>query len=124
MFNYQGYSTIAIKSFIKDRIILSFLLSGLIFNVFTWSIMGWGIRFFPESIPLHYNIYFGPDLFGPWYQILFIPGLGLSILITDFLLGLYFFKNNSLLTYFLMGIAAVVQILLFIASIFIIYLNY
>lgn len=124
MFNYQTYTTLAIKSFLKDKSILSLLVLAVFFNLLTWSIMAWGVRFFPGLMPLHYNIYFGPDLFGPWYQILFIPGLGLAFLIVNLFLSLYFYKNNSLLVYFLIGVGFLVQLILFLASVFIIYLNY
>jgi hypothetical protein len=124
MFNYQKYTTIFNKSFFKDRLVRFFLLASFLINASIWAILGWGVRYYPESMPLHYNIYFGPDLFGPWYQILFIPGLGLCLLLLDFLFALYFFKKNGLLSYLLIGFALWAQIFLLTASSLIIYLNY
>lgn len=63
-------------------------------------------------MPLHYNIYFGIDLLGPWWYVLFLPGAGLLIIFGNFLISVLLLKRERLVAYFLSVASVVVQIFL------------
>jgi hypothetical protein len=58
------------------------LVLSVIFLIGTVALPLWRIVPLSEQepfIPLHYNIYFGVDRFGPWYGIFWIPALGVLL---------------------------------------------
>lgn len=76
-----------------------------------------------EFIPLHYNIYFGIDRFGPWYYI-FVPGaLGLALLLINLVFQAAFFRRERILSQFFAVTTVFAEILLFVAVALIVLLN-
>lgn len=76
-----------------------------------------------QYIPLHYNVFFGVDKFGPWYLILQLPFLGfLSIVLNNFL-AVRFFEKERALSMFLALTGLLIQFLLLAAVYFVILLN-
>ena len=75
-------------------------------------------------MPLHYNIYFGIDLLGPWYQIFLLPILGLIFLLINFLFGMAVYRRELILSYFLAGTSSFVQIIFVLAATFITLINF
>ncbi len=53
-----------------------------------------------DYIPLHYNIYFGVDKFGPWYYIFALPALGILMLLTNILFEAIYAKHEHVLSIF------------------------
>lgn len=111
------------RTFFQDKIIRVNLFFSLILNIALWGFLAWQVKDFPELIPLHYNIYFGIDLLGPWYQIFLLPTIGLVIFIINFFLGTIFFLKEKIISYFLAGASSLIQILLLIAGLAIVFLN-
>lgn len=104
------------RHFFKDKIISLSLIISLIGNVSLWGLLTWRIIGWPELIPLHYTIYFGIDLFGPWYQIFILPLIGSLVIIVNFILAAAFYLKEKIGSYFLVITTAVIQILLIIAG--------
>jgi len=74
-------------------------------------------------IPLHYNIYFGVDRFGPWYDAFAIPGVGVGLLLLNLVFeGMYFRQEHALAKFFAVATLAAESIL-FISMVFIVLLN-
>jgi len=48
-----------------------------------------------EFLSLHYNIYFGVDLVGPWYDVFIIPVLGLVFMLLNIFLIFFFYKKEK-----------------------------
>jgi len=111
------------KFLFNNKIARVNLFFSLFLNIFIWFVMLWYIRDFPEIIPLHYNIYFGIDLLGPWYQIFFIPVSGLITILANYFLAIIYWQKNILLSYFLIGVTTLIQILLLASALAIIYLS-
>ncbi len=63
-----------------------YLIAGLA-NLLIWLWLGLVIRPTGESVPLHYNIYFGIDKIGNSYQLYWLPLFGLIIILFNLLLG-------------------------------------
>jgi len=74
-------------------------------------------------LPLHYNIYFGIDRFGPWYYIFVPAALGGALLIINLIFQTAFFRRESVLSYFFAVATVFSEIVLFVAMIFIVLLN-
>jgi len=123
MFNYfyNLKDKIKISQLRQDRFILINTIFAIVLNVVIWLVLFLNIDSSSEFIPLHYNIYFGIDLIGPWYKVFVIPILGLVVFFINLLLS-YIIKIK-VLSYFLIGSSVFAQFILLIGSIFVILLN-
>ncbi|OGY43414.1 MAG: hypothetical protein A2729_04555 [Candidatus Buchananbacteria bacterium RIFCSPHIGHO2_01_FULL_39_14] len=111
------------KTYWRDRFILINLAISLILNASLWFFLfQQAINLF-ELKPLHYNIYFGIDLFGQWYRIFLLPLIGLIFYLINSAIGLVIFQKEKIFSYFLIGTSSFVQLILIIAAIFIVYVN-
>ena|SRR3989339_495332 len=74
-------------------------------------------------LPLHYNIYFGIDQFGPWYQVFFLPILGTILLLVNTCFEAVFFQKERIIsTFFALG-TVIAEGILFVSMLFIVLLN-
>lgn len=98
----------------------------LVFIVLSFALPAWKIyplRDMHPYIPLHYNIYLGPDRFGPWYHT-FIPGvLGFTLLIINILFQAVFFRREHVLSLFFAIATVVAELILFVATVLTVLLN-
>lgn len=113
--------------FLKDKIILFNLIIGLmlivgLFILFYFNI--YGKRNAQQQILLHYNIYFGIDWIGQWYEIFIYPLLGAAIFIGNLLLSIYFYNKEKFLSYLLIFSITFSEILIFIAGISVLWINF
>jgi len=95
------------------RILLAVILL-LVASHFIWLYkkVGWAT----EVIPLHYNVYFGPDWLGASRWIYIYPVIGFLILIINFVLAGFFINWHRLISYFLLVQALVFNLMLAISS--------
>lgn len=103
-----------------------FLSSGSVaglLNVVSWLLaVLWFDRTTPTII-LHYNIYFGPDGFGSWFDLLTIPGIGTIMIIVNIGLAIWLWRRDRFLSYVVMMAAVIVQAILLVAMALLIQLN-
>lgn len=128
------------RGFLRDRFILIAGWLSVCLNLLAWLLLAFKIPRGLESVILHYNIYFGPDLIGAWYRAFLAPLLGLMIFGLNFLLAYWLYpadasylplagrqtgveKQSRLLAYFLVGSGAVVNFFLLISALTIIFIN-
>lgn len=114
--------------FREDLIVKITFIAGLALNLLTWAILYFKLYAFSYTtdagqIYLHYNLYFGIDNIGYWYEALVIPLLGLFIIIFNNLLAYYFYVQEKVISYSLIISQVMLQIILFAAAIFVILLN-
>lgn len=76
-----------------------------------------------KYIPLHYNVFFGVDKFGPWYMVFQLPLFGFLIIIINSLFSFRFFEKEKVLSIFLIAAALLFQVMLLVAMYFVILLN-
>ncbi|MEA2088888.1 MAG: hypothetical protein U9O55_03560 [Patescibacteria group bacterium] len=110
------------KFFFKDKIIFANLIISIIINSIIW-INLLRIKKVGEMIPLHYNVYFGIDYIGDWHKIFIVPLIGIIILIINFLLALLIYYKDKFISYILVFTVLFVQIILFLASLSIVWIN-
>lgn len=72
---------------------------------------------------LHYNIYFGPDGFGSWYDLMILPGIGLVIALINFIMTTWLWRRDRFLAYVSTVGAVVTQVVLAIATALMILIN-
>ncbi|MCX6740429.1 MAG: hypothetical protein NTZ49_04350 [Candidatus Parcubacteria bacterium] len=104
------------------------LVIGILINVTLWGALYFKLSPFSYlsdsgQIALHYNVYFGIDKVGPWYQALIIPAFGLFILIFNNILAYLFYLQEKMISHFLVFSQTALQLILFAAGIFVILLN-
>lgn len=63
-------------------------------------------------VPLHYNVYFGIDQFGPWWNALMLPSLAAVFTGLNVSLAALFHSREPLLVSFLLGAALAVNVFL------------
>jgi len=120
----RHFNPILFNLYSQDRFIKINFFFSILANFGLWLVLAWWIRSFPELMPLHYNIYFGIDLFGPWYEILISPLLGLIFFLINFFISSLIYRQEKILSYFLVATSSFVQIIFILAITFIIFINY
>lgn len=109
----------------KSEISLWLVLITFIFNAINWSILFVFIRSVDADIILHYNVYFGVDQIGNSRIIFTLPLIGFFLFIINLFLADFFYRNcERIASYILLLAALMVQVLLVIASISVIVINY
>lgn len=80
----------------------------LFIDAFEWVYLFAKIDRNTNPIFLHYNIYFGIDLIGPWYQIFIMPVAVLFILLINMYISYKFFTNNGIFSKIILSITVVI----------------
>ncbi len=101
------------------KIFLAFIFS-LLINAFFWFVVWYLTLSFENTIPLHYNIYFGVDILGDKKEIFKLPLIALLILIINFVLSFILYKQKKILSYFLILAGFLIQVFLLTAGLLII----
>ncbi|MBI2475376.1 hypothetical protein HYV69_03055 [Candidatus Uhrbacteria bacterium] len=109
------------NSFFRWTSLMSILLFAFTLVLPIWRIVP--IAFSKPFIPLHYNVYFGVDRFGPWYAIFVLPVLGFLFLIINVSIQVHFASREKLLTRFFSVSTVVLELIFLIAMLLIILLN-
>lgn len=94
--------------------------------VLSFALPAWRIVPIAQSqpyLPLHYNIYFGIDRFGPWYFVFFPGVLGAALLLINLGFEAVFFRREHVLSKFFAIATVFSEALLFIAVVLIVLLN-
>jgi hypothetical protein len=95
----------------------------LLLNIMIWGWLLWYIRPQSDLIFLHYNVLFGVDLIGPWYQVLTIPIIGLCILLVNSALGWFFFGKDKFISYVLNAVGVISHVFLVVVAMLLVFLN-
>jgi hypothetical protein len=112
-----------VKLYIKNAPIAGMFVISLLLKIASWVWLLWQIGPQKDYIFLHYNILFGVDLIGPWQKILILPGIGLLVLVANTVLAWMLFNKNKFAAQILHAASVVCQVLLFIGSTILVFLN-
>jgi len=74
-------------------------------------------------LPLHYNVYFGVDRFGPWWQVFVPNALGLLFLCVALSMQARFFRREPLLSRFFSISTVLIEATFFVAMVLLVLLN-
>lgn len=119
-----------IKSFFEEEFFHSSvvqwtLIGALLLNFVCWAASIFFIRPVDFPIVLHYNVYFGVDMIGDWWQVYLLPSMGLAMLLLNICLGLFFYrrKERTIAHVLLLG-GCILQVCIAIAVAGVILINY
>lgn len=100
-----------VKVFYRDRLVF-WLLNFSILAIFaTWGLLSWKQVNTSELAVLHYNIYYGIDILAHSRWLYLIPLFVLVISILDFLIAIFLWTKNRLLSYFLLTTILIINII-------------
>lgn len=112
-----------IKFYFKNWPIFITAAGALCLNIAVWVWLLIEIRPQTEPVFLHYNILFGVDYVGGWWQVLYLPISGLTIIIVNMVMGWFLFSRDKFLAQIFNGISLFCQFFLLIAAALLIFLN-
>ncbi|EKE19040.1 MAG: hypothetical protein ACD_9C00158G0004 [uncultured bacterium] len=113
------------QEFFHSALVQWMIIGSLIINVVNWGLIIFYIRPVDFPIILHYNVYFGVDVIGPWWQVYFLPLIGLLIFIINTLLGYLFYQQKERIVAHLLVLAVfIVQICITIGVVSLLLINY
>ena len=112
-----------LKLYIKNPPNLIAIPIALLLNLSNWIWLLWEIRPQEDMIFLHYNILFGVNYIGPWWKVIYLPIIGLVIIILNAILGWILYGKDKFFSQLLNFIALFCQIFLLISSALLIFLN-
>ncbi|MFA5358905.1 MAG: hypothetical protein WC310_03745 [Patescibacteria group bacterium] len=110
--------------YLQDKIAIFLFLFSLILNLALYIIFIVFVDSGTDQIILHYNIYFGIDLLGSWYNLYIMPAVGSFLLLTNFCLLFFVYKREQILGYFLGAVSILVELLLLIGGSLLLWLNF
>lgn len=113
------------QDFFHSAVVQWSTIGSLLLNLASWSVLGYFIRPVDFPIVLHYNVFFGVDMIGAWWQVFAIPLMGAVTLFVNATLGVLFFQQKERVVAHLLLLASfVVQVAVLVATAAIIVINY
>ncbi len=113
------------SEFLRNPIVQWLLIASLFINLADWAALAFFIRPVDFPIILHYNVYFGVDIIGGWWQAYFLPFTGAVILLVNAVLAHFFYgRKERIASYVLLMAALAIQAGVAIAEAGVILINY
>jgi hypothetical protein len=113
------------QDFFRSPLVQWVIIGALLINAANWGSIAYFIRPVDFPIILHYNVYFGVDVIGAWWQLYFLPLIGLAILSVNAVLGYLFYQQKERIVAHLLVLATfIVQIGITIAVASLLLINY
>lgn len=113
----------------KNKLIIISNICALIINIVLWVFLAIELKKIinlnPQitTIPLHYNVFLGIDMFGKWYKAFLFPLIGSIIFIINFMLAWLLYSKKSLASYFLSLSSLIIQIIFSVCGLLIVLIN-
>jgi hypothetical protein len=113
------------QDFFHNAIVQWLSIGIIVFNLASWVILTIFIRPIDLPIIIHYNVYFGVDIIGSWWQVYFLPFIGGVFFIINFSLAhLFYEKKERIASYLFLLASLIIQLGIVIASTGIARVNY
>ena len=113
------------QEYFRSPLVQWVVIGALILNAINWIAIAFFLRPVDFPIILHYNVYFGVDVIGRWWQVYFLPLIGLIILLINSSLGFLFYgQKERIVAHLLMLATFIVQIVITIAVASLLLINY
>ena len=82
-------------TFLENAFIKNFLISSVVLLLAGWGALSYFIRPRETPIILHYNVYFGVDLLGAWWQAYLLQGVATLLFLAHVALGYSFYQRKD-----------------------------
>ncbi len=112
-------------SFLKNTIVRVLLGANLFFACINFGVLGYFIRPADTLLVLHYNVYFGVEIQGVWWQAFILPFAGVFFLFMHAIFARAFYGRSERIAAYLMLFGAALLnggILIAVASV--VFINY
>lgn len=113
------------QEFFKNGLVHWVLIASIFANLVNWGVLAYFIRPVDFPIILHYNVYFGVDILGSWWEVYFLSGVGTFFWLINAILSYFFYQRKERIAAYLFLLGAfIVQIGLTVAIGSIIKINF
>ena len=112
-----------LKLFIRKKPIIIALAVGLLLNTAGWIWMLFGVTKRSEDAILHYTVLFQVDKLGSFSALYYVPGIGLGIILLNFLFAWFLYNYDVFLAELLIGAGALLQLGILAAVGILVFLN-
>ncbi len=111
-----------LRLYFKDRWVRRTLAAVLFCVAVSTVSVVWGLPK-SETLPLHYNVFFGIDYLGSWQEAVWLPIAGLAVALCNNIVGVFLWRRDRVISYFLGFVTVLVNLVLATSLLFIVYLN-
>ncbi len=112
-------------SFLNNTLVRVLSIGAILGLLLCLPLLGYFVQPSKGLIILHYNVYFGVDLLGVWWQAYALPFLGGTLLLGHFFLARRFYMRSERIASYLMLLSAgMLSFGVLIASVSIAFINY
>jgi hypothetical protein len=112
-------------SFFENMIVRMLLIAACLPILLSLALLAYFIHPSETPIVLHYNVYFGVDLLGIWWQVYILPFLGTLFFLGHFFLARRFYIGAERIACYLMLLSSgMLSLGIFIASLSVAVINY
>ncbi|EKD78343.1 MAG: hypothetical protein ACD_41C00365G0012 [uncultured bacterium] len=106
-----------------QRLMTVSISAAVLCNAAIWLMIFWLVDRSVPTVILHYNIFFGPDGFGTWVDLLVLPVFGLVVIALNYGAASWLWQRDRFLTYVAASLALFVQTILITATALVIAVN-
>lgn len=106
-----------------QRLLLVGLSVTVVCNAVIWLLIFFLVDRSTPTVILHYNVFFGPDGFGRWSDLFILPGIGVVVAVLNYGVASWLWQHDRFLTYVAASLAALVQIILIVATALVVVVN-
>ncbi len=114
----MSMKTLQLFSGFRHPVVFLSALFALAINVVLWVYVARHTQASVESVPLHYNIYFGIDLLGPWWYSFFFPAIGTGVFLANSVLTVLVYRKERVAAFFFSLASALIELFLLLAVYF------
>lgn len=112
-------------SFLSNTIVRILISTNAVFVLASFAVLGFVIRPTSGLFVLHYNVYFGVEIQGVWWQAFMLPAAGILFLCGHLFLAKHFYGGHERIAAYLMLLGScLIGIGILIASSSIAFINY
>ncbi|MBP6889355.1 MAG: hypothetical protein KBC83_02795 [Candidatus Moranbacteria bacterium] len=114
------------KTFFENSIVRSLLLMQTISFVALVGLFSFFLRPSKSLTVLHYNVYFGVDLLGAWWQTLILPGVSFVFVLVNLVLAYRFYttQHERIAAYLLLLGSVMLLFSVALGCLSVVYINY
>lgn len=106
--DFEKKESFFLREFFRSGLVQWVLIGSLLVNAVSWAATAFFVRPVDFPIVLHYNVYFGVDVIGAWWQVYLLSLAGLMILLVNIALGYLFYQQKERIMAHLLLLAAFV----------------
>lgn len=112
-------------SFFENMIVRTLLGVNVFFCLVSFGLLGYFIRPTENIIVLHYNVYFGVDIQGVWWQVFILPIAGMLFLGGHtFFARRFYNQSERIAAYLMLFSSGLLSIGIVLASASVVFINY